>query len=80
MISAAGKAVGWEEFLTHCSFANTDMVARGLIQVNHIPHWSFFLTTSVPSLMKMRCPFPKATARQLMYGTYSMPAEYFVIN
>ncbi|PLW29133.1 hypothetical protein PCASD_15996 [Puccinia coronata f. sp. avenae] len=80
LILAAGKAVGWEEFLTHCSFANTDMVARGLIQVNHIPHWSFFLTTSVPSLMKMRCPFPKATARQLIYGTYSMPAEYFDNN
>ncbi|PLW23469.1 hypothetical protein PCASD_13630 [Puccinia coronata f. sp. avenae] len=80
LISATGKAVGWEEFLTHCSFANTDMVPRGLIQVNHIPHWSFFLTMSVPSLMKMRCPFPEATARQLMYGTYSMPAEYFVIN
>jgi hypothetical protein len=80
IISAAGRAVTWPEFLEHCSFASTDMAARGLIQLNHIPHWSFFLTTSVQSLMKMIFPFPEATAQQFMYGTNTMPPKYFESN
>jgi hypothetical protein len=77
---AAGRAVNWEVFLKHCSFADTNMAARGLIQLNHIAHWSFFLTTLVHSLMKMDFPFPEATAKQLMYGTYPMPFQYFDSN
>jgi hypothetical protein len=80
MISAAGRSVTWDVFLKHCSFADSDMAARGLIQLNHIAHWSFFLTTSVDCLMKMTFPFPEATAKQLMYGTYSMPSNYFENN
>ncbi|PLW34804.1 hypothetical protein PCASD_12662 [Puccinia coronata f. sp. avenae] len=80
IILAAGRAFTWDKFLAHCSFLPTDMAPRGLIQLNHIPHWSFFLTTSVPSLMKMICPFPEATAHQFMYGTYTMPPKYFETN
>jgi hypothetical protein len=80
LISAAGRGVTWAVFLKHCSFADTIMAARGLIQLNHIAHWSFFFTTSVHSLKKMDFPFPEATAKQLMYGTYSMPSQYFKSN
>ncbi|PLW48376.1 hypothetical protein PCANC_00609 [Puccinia coronata f. sp. avenae] len=62
------------------SFANTNMAARGLIQLNHIAHWSFFLTTSVHSLKNIDFPFPEATTKQLMYGTYTMPSQYFESN
>jgi hypothetical protein len=80
MISTTGKAVTWEVFLKHCSFSDNDMAVRGLIQLNHIAHWSFFLTTSVHSLRKMNFPFPEATASQLMYGTSSMLSKYFENN
>jgi hypothetical protein len=56
------------------------MAVRGLIQLNHIAHWSFFLTKTTHLLMKMDFPFPEATAGQLMYGTYSMPSKYFDNN
>jgi hypothetical protein len=62
LITPAGKAVPWEEFLKHCSFTDTDMAVRGLIQLNHIAHWSFFLTLTTHALMKMDFPFPEATA------------------
>ena len=74
-ISASGKALNWEQFLTHCSFPTTDLVVRGMIQLNHIPHWSNFLTASVESLTKMG--FPLSSANQIMYGTQTLPAEYF---
>ena len=64
-----------EQFLTHCSFPTMDLVVRGMIQLNHIPHWSNFLTASVESLTKMG--FPLLSANQIMYGTQTLPAEYF---
>ncbi|EFP83738.1 uncharacterized protein PGTG_09451 [Puccinia graminis f. sp. tritici CRL 75-36-700-3] len=71
--NAAGRAMNMEQFLTHCNFQPTDMVPRGLIQLNHIAHWSTFLTMTARDLTLMS--FPEATARQIIYGTTSLRSD-----
>ncbi|KAA1123371.1 hypothetical protein PGTUg99_016794 [Puccinia graminis f. sp. tritici] len=71
--NAAGRAMTMEEFLDHCNFQPSDMVPRGLIQLNHIAHWTSFLTLTHRDLVLLN--FPEATARQIIYGATSLRAN-----
>ncbi|KAA1120118.1 hypothetical protein PGT21_037173 [Puccinia graminis f. sp. tritici] len=71
--NAAGRAMTMEEFLDHCNFQPSDMVPRGLIQLNHIAHWTSFLTLTHRDLVLLS--FPEATARQIIYGATSLRAN-----
>ncbi|KAH9449126.1 hypothetical protein Pst134EB_019960 [Puccinia striiformis f. sp. tritici] len=69
-ISLLGRAMTMDEFLEHCGFTDND-----LIKMNHIAHWSSFLTLTVSGLMRLS--FPKMTARQIKYGANNLDPDYY---
>ncbi|POW13949.1 hypothetical protein PSTT_03318 [Puccinia striiformis] len=74
-ISLLGRAMTMDEFLEHCGFTDNDLILRGLIKMNHIAHWSSFLTLTVSGLMRLS--FPEMTARQIKYGANNLDPDYY---
>ncbi|KAH9455303.1 hypothetical protein Pst134EA_022774 [Puccinia striiformis f. sp. tritici] len=74
-ISLLSRAMTMDEFLEHCGFAHNDLIPRGLIKMNHITHWSSFLTLTVSGLMRLN--FPEMTARQIKYGANNLDPDYY---
>ncbi|KAA1110224.1 hypothetical protein PGT21_014885 [Puccinia graminis f. sp. tritici] len=74
-LSLLGRAMSMDEFLDHCTFSASNMVPRGMIQLNHIEHWSTFLTLNVAGLMHLH--FPETTARQIKYGIATLDPDMF---
>ncbi|KAI7947848.1 hypothetical protein MJO28_009756 [Puccinia striiformis f. sp. tritici] len=74
-ISLLGRAMTMDEFLEHCGFTDNDLIPRALIKMNHIAHWSSFLTLTVSGLMRLN--FPEMTARQIKYGADNLDPDYY---
>lgn len=69
-LNDAGRHLSMDDFLDHCNFAPSDMITRGLIDLAHIRHWSYFREASLTELQRLNFPLP--IARQLTRGAMDL--------